>query len=447
MEQIFWGFAVIFLIGSVSLPTASTLKISNSIKDEDWGYVKPRESANMFWWFYGAENSAERVNLPLILWLQGGPGASGTGFGNFMEIGPVDINMKSRSTAWTKKANLLFIDNPVGAGFSYATDESGFTTNVTGIAEDLFHVFSAFMGKYPVFSNTPFYIFCESYGGKMTSVFADRLYTGQRNGEIKSNLRGVALGDSWISATDSVLTWGPFLYQYNLLDEMDLEKVMNISQASVTAFNAGNFALSTELWGQTEEIISKVTDDVNVYNVLQHHVPSDFQTLSSSRKLKGRLGQLFNTHVGRFQKPSLTEFMNGPVREKLGIIPKSVLWGAQSGEVFAHQSEDFMKPVVNYVDKLISYGLKVVVFQGQLDMICDTPGAEAWIKKLEWQNLPLFLSSPRKALYLPGQEGNTQAFLKSYDNFSLYYIMNAGHMVPADNGPMALQMVDQILSD
>lgn len=433
---------IFILIGVVS-----PMKITSDIKDEDWGYVQPRKSANMFWWFYGAENASERQKLPLILWLQGGPGASGTGYGNFMEIGPVDINLKPRNTAWTKRANLLFIDNPVGAGFSYATDDSGFTTNVTGIAEDLFHVFSAFMDKYPVFSDTPFYIFCESYGGKMTSVFADRLFTGQQTGQIKSNLRGVALGDSWISATDSVLTWGPFLYQYNLLDEMDLQKVMNISKATIDAFNAGDFARSTELWGQTEEIISKTTDDVNVYNVLQHHVPSDFRSMTSGNKLMGKLRQLYNTHVGRFQHPSLTKFMNGPVKEKLGIIPENVSWGAQSAEVFQYQSEDFMKPVVNYVDKLISYGLKVVVFQGQLDMICDTPGAEAWIRKLEWSGLQMFQNSPRKALYLPGQTGNTQAFLKSYENFSLYYIMNAGHMVPADNGPMALQMVDQILSN
>jgi len=32
--------------------------------------------------------------------VQGGPGASGTGFGNFMEIGPLDVNLKPRNTTW-----------------------------------------------------------------------------------------------------------------------------------------------------------------------------------------------------------------------------------------------------------------------------------------------------------------------------------------------------------
>ena len=33
----------------------------------------------------------------------------------------------------------------------------------------------------------------------------------QKNGTIKGNLKGVALGDAWISPIDSVLTWAPYL--------------------------------------------------------------------------------------------------------------------------------------------------------------------------------------------------------------------------------------------
>ena len=104
-----------------------------------------------------------------------------------------------------------------------------------------------------------------------------------------------------------------------------------------------------------------------------------------------------------------------------------------------------MKPVIKTVSKLINYGLRVVVFQGQLDLICSTPAAETWIRKLDWPKLQHYLAIPRKALYVRGKGKQTQAFLKSYENFSLYYIMNAGHMVPYDNGDMALEMVKQVL--
>lgn len=47
---------------------------------------------------------------------QGGPGASGVGFGNFAEIGPLNLNLEPRPHTWLQKAHLLFVDNPVGTG-------------------------------------------------------------------------------------------------------------------------------------------------------------------------------------------------------------------------------------------------------------------------------------------------------------------------------------------
>ena len=63
----------------------------SQIPNEDWDYVKVRENAFMFWWLYGAQTAdpAQRLDKPLIMWLQGGPGSSSTGFGNFEELGPL----------------------------------------------------------------------------------------------------------------------------------------------------------------------------------------------------------------------------------------------------------------------------------------------------------------------------------------------------------------------
>ena len=48
-------------------------------------------------------------------------------------------------------ANVLFVDNPVGTGYSYVTEDSAYTTDVDGIATDLMTLFSAFLTKYSVF--------------------------------------------------------------------------------------------------------------------------------------------------------------------------------------------------------------------------------------------------------------------------------------------------------
>ena len=100
---------------STVLFALSTLCLVNGqqIPDEKWSYVNVRKNAFMFWWLYGAQtqNPDERLSKPLVLWIQGGPGASGTGFGNFEELGPLDINGNKREYTWLKAANLLFVDN------------------------------------------------------------------------------------------------------------------------------------------------------------------------------------------------------------------------------------------------------------------------------------------------------------------------------------------------
>jgi len=428
---------VVFLL--ISCTYGYTINFHDQeIPDEQWGYVTVREDAHMFWWLYGA-HSTERENKPLVLWLQGGPGGSGSGFGNFAELGPLDQNLQERNTTWVQKANVLFIDNPVGSGFSYVTNPNAYTTNVTQIADDLLVIFSNFLKAFPVFTKTPFYIFCESYGGKMTSVFGETLHKAILAQKIDCNFQGVALGDSWISPVDSVLSWGNYLYSYNLLDDKDLDAVNDIAQQTAQAVADGQYKHSTDLWSATETMISEKTDNVNVYNVLQHNAPP------FPSKFKSNLEKLYQQHVGIYQQQSLADLMNGPIRAKLGIIPANVTWGAQSADVFTYQSVDFMKPVIDAVDYLIKNNLKVVVFQGQLDMICDTPGAERWIAKLQWPSLDEFQAADRTPLYLDAMQKNTQGFVKTFDNFSLFYIMNAGHMVPADNGPMALQMLDLII--
>ncbi len=48
-------------------------------------------------------------------------------------------------------ANVLFVDNPVGTGYSYVTDDSAYTTDVAQIAADLITLFKAFLDKMPIF--------------------------------------------------------------------------------------------------------------------------------------------------------------------------------------------------------------------------------------------------------------------------------------------------------
>lgn len=166
-----------------------------AIPDQAWDYVDVRSGAHLFYWLYGS-TGVPRASAPLVFWLQGGPGASSVGYGDFSEMGPLDINLQPRNTTWVQAANVVYIDNPVGTGYSYVDDLSLLTTNVTQIAADLVAFTAAFFEAYPELQANPFYIFSESYGGKMTVAFADALLTAIDNKVVTCNFRGIELGVS-----------------------------------------------------------------------------------------------------------------------------------------------------------------------------------------------------------------------------------------------------------
>ncbi|XP_029456561.1 retinoid-inducible serine carboxypeptidase isoform X2 [Rhinatrema bivittatum] len=430
---------VLAALGAVCLG-AAVLKEAQKLQ-EAWDYVAVRSNAYMFWWLYYADNPTKSyMELPLVMWLQGGPGASSCGFGNFEEIGPLDTDLKARNTTWVQAASVLFVDNPVGTGFSYTNDSNAFAKDVATVATDMMVLLKEFFKSKPEFQNIPFYIFSESYGGKMAAAISLEIHKAVQAGSIKCNFAGVALGDSWISPIDSVLTWGPYLYSTSLLDDEGYVEVMTAAKQVLDAMSRGKYKEATELWSKTEDVIEQNTDGVSFYNILTKDSPMA-KDLQFGNPV---LVKLYQRHVKPLQRGDLGKLMNGPIRQQLKIIPDTVLWGGQAPEVFANMEEDFMKPVIDIVDQLLTAGVNVTVYNGQLDLIVDTVGQEAWVKRMKWPQLEQFIKQKWKALYVSPFSTDTAAFYKAHENFAFYWILKAGHMVPSDQGDMALKMLRMV---
>ncbi|KAK7003896.1 retinoid-inducible serine carboxypeptidase [Biomphalaria glabrata] len=412
--------------------------------NEEWSYVQVRPKAHLFYWLYYTTHQSGYKNRPLILWLQGGPGGSGTGFGNFEELGPLDGNLKPRSTTWLQTASLLFIDSPVGTGYSYAEDDSAFTTNVAEISRDLLSLMKNFTTTYKDFQNIPFYIFSESYGGKMTADFSSVLYNEIQNGGIKMNFQGFAMGDSWISPVDSTNSWGPFLYATSIVDLAGMQSINAAAKKAEDLVKQGKFEEATEAWSLTEGVVSAESGGVNFYNILDWDGDATLFSKSGKPDLRSPIDKLYNRHVRVMQNDDLDALMNGPIRKKLKVIPDKVTWGGQSGTVFEKQAGDFMKNVTSTVNNLVNNStLKVIIYSGQLDLICDVLGTETWFYKYIDKSAP-FQKQPKQNLKC-GEQPGVCFYLKEYENLKFFWVLDAGHMVPTDNGPGALAMVNNII--
>ncbi|XP_049826421.1 retinoid-inducible serine carboxypeptidase [Aethina tumida] len=390
--------------------------------DQEWGFVDVREDAHIFYWlYYTTALVANVTEKPLVIWLQGGPGASGTGYGNFAELGPLDVDLNPRNHTWIRNYNVLFVDNPVGTGFSYVENNAYATTN-RQIATDFLAFLKGFYAQNPIFLESDLFIFCESYGGKMTAEIALVLDQAIKAGELDISFKGVGLGDSWISPIDSVLTWAPYLLNLGFIDQNGYNEIEKVANATREALNAGKYQEATNLWGETESAVMDAAYEVDFYNVLK----------KIERGTGRKLHELFKptSQLRDEDDEKIDVIMNGAVREALNI---SRPWGTQSGKVFSYLAGDFMKPVTHVVERLLNEtSLIVAVYNGQLDLIVDTPGQVKWVDELRWEGSEIWKVAGRQPIVV---DGMIEGFVKGVQTLTFYWINRAGHMVPADNPP------------
>ncbi|CAE6003437.1 unnamed protein product [Arabidopsis arenosa] len=169
------------------------------------GYIGigEEEESQLFYYFIKSENNPKED--PLLLWLNGGPGCSSI-TGLFFENGPLALKLEvyngsvpslvSTTYSWTKMANIIFLDQPVGTGFSYSRtpliDKPSDTSEVKRIREFL----QKWLNKHPQFSSNPFYASGDSYSGMIVPALVQEISKGNYiccNPPI--NLQGYILGN------------------------------------------------------------------------------------------------------------------------------------------------------------------------------------------------------------------------------------------------------------
>ncbi|KAG5243281.1 serine carboxypeptidase [Salix suchowensis] len=353
---------------------------------EQWGYVEVRP-AHLFWWHY---KSPHRVQDP--------------------------------AKPWPDEAAVVGSDEEAAA-------------DLAALLEELFN------GNQALQKST-LYIFAESYGGKFAATLGVSALKAIEAGELKLQLGGVALGDSWISPEDFVFTWGPLLKDLSRMNSNGLNSANSLAVKIQKQLAEGKYEDATSSWSELEHVVLSNSNNVDFYNFLLDYVndPIVGSTAQGSRgvtKMNPSPGS-----IGVRPSPvDLHELINGPIRRKLKIIPENVTWDGQGGLVFQALIGDFMKP---RIQELLAKGINVTIYNGQLDLICSTKGAEAWVNKLKWDGLQNFLSLDRSPLSCRSDNTTTKGFTSSYKNLFFYWILGAGHFVPAEQPCISLQMVGNV---
>ncbi|KAK1366923.1 Serine carboxypeptidase-like 16 [Heracleum sosnowskyi] len=157
------------------------------------GYVGVDESEDVQLFYYFVESQRNPKEDPLIVWMTGGPGCSSM-TALFYGIGPLYFDFEEEKyngtfpslmlnpDTWTKVASIIFLDLPVGTGFSYGrTSTASASTDSQACAQAVQFLRKWLLGHSEFLSN-PFYVGGDSYAGIFIPIITQMISNGNESG-------------------------------------------------------------------------------------------------------------------------------------------------------------------------------------------------------------------------------------------------------------------------
>lgn len=409
--------ALILLLSVTYAKKDSKIFIGES---QESGILDLGNGDDMFYWLFDARNSPETA--PLVIWLTGGPGCSSE-LALFYENGPYTINddlsLKSNPFSWNSFANLLYVDQPVGTGFSKAKNPTHYARNEEMVAENFYRFLIKFFAKYPSLKGTSLYITGESYAGHYIPAIAD--YIVQHPDE-SINLSGVAIGNGWVDPYDQYPAYAEFAKLNNLISNPIytlIKGAMKICQLLIKTKLWPLALYECQLTGTTPILGNPLNPAFNVYDIRKKcDNPPLCYDFSNMDKFIAR----------------------EDVRQELGVKDRS--WSSCNMVVHTFMLGDWVSNLQDKVTNLLSNGVKVLVYSGDKDFICNWKGGEAWTHSLKWQKSDEFNKKDYSKWNVNEQPAGEY---KNVDNLTFLRVYEAGHMVPMDQPQVALEMLSQFV--
>ncbi|KAM1149166.1 hypothetical protein FF1_029752 [Malus domestica] len=380
------------------------------------------EGARLFYLFF---ESRINKNDPVVIWLTGGPGCSSE-LALFYENGPFHIQNNLSLTwnnyGWDKASNILYVDQPVGTGFSYTTNSSDIPHDEAGVSNDLYDFLQGFFALHPEFAKNDFYITGESYAGHYVPALASRVNKGNKAKEGNHiNLKGFAIGNGLTNPGIQYKAYTDYALQMKLITKADYDTISQIIPDCEESVKACDASKSGDACEESLSICNSIFSQIMQRN-------SGINYYDIRKQCEGSLCYDFS---------NMETFLNKQtVRDALGV--GDIEFVSCSSVVYDAMLNDWMRNLEVGIPALLEDGIKLLVYAGEYDLICNWLGNSNWAHAMEWSGQKAFVAAQTVPFKVAGAEAG---LLKSYGPLAFLKVHNAGHMVPMDQPEAALQML------
>jgi len=401
------------------------------------GYIDAG-ARHLFFYFFESRNDPNKDDV--LLWTNGGPGGS-SAVGLFMELGPCTIVSSNETIfnpySWNSNANIFFIDQPAGVGYSY-TDFGEVVTGTEEAAVDIAVFVATFFERFDKFKGRGFHLSGESYAGRYLPVYGSAIYDQnavlEENGLTQINLKSIAIGNG---ATDFFALMRSYY-------------TVQCSNASVEPFQSISACVRMRLVIPRCEGWAKAVC-VDVFDQMNCNAAFNFCAAELMAPYNG-LGRnpydmtMVCVDDACYPEEALVEkyLRREAIRREIGADEAAGNYSMSSFAVFQAfwGSGDQLHQNQHYVAELLERGVRVLIYAGTHDFICNWVGNERWTLDMPWSGQETFRNKPLVDWTL---DGHVAGKTRSHGGFTFATIDGAGHLAPHDKPAESLALINRWL--
>ncbi|PSS09966.1 Serine carboxypeptidase-like [Actinidia chinensis var. chinensis] len=398
------------------------------------GYVTVNETTGKAFYYYFAEAQKSPHSLPLLLWLNGGPGCSSLAYGAMQEHGPFRVHSDGKTLyknrySWNHAANVLFLESPAGVGFSYSNTTSDFERGGDKeTASDNYVFLLNWLERFSEYKNRDFYISGESYAGHYVPQLAHTiLHHNKAANKTLVNLKGIIIGNALINDDTDLVGIYDYLASHAIISDESLYQIKKYCNVGVNATPP-----SLDKCRAVGNDVYMDLENIDLYNI---YAPLCHNTNLTQKPKKGSLLDFdpcsdYYVHA----------YMNTPEVQKAlhaNVTKLSYDWESCS-EVIKYW-DDSPSTILPLLQEFMENGLRVWIFSGDTDGRIPVTSTKYSINKMK---LPV-----KTAWYpwmLNGEVGGYTEVYKGDLTFAT--VRGAGHQVPSYQPLRALSLIMHFLA-